>query len=176
MQLIKSIVAISGMLGLFLAAKVSASESETAQLWNDVKFDRFLRCTVIDQSHTKGRFKRGAEVEIAYNSTTGEIWALQRRIDIDNEKGGEMKGHGSTKLQQASVMSDFREILILTKDLDYETIITTLTLSIDRVQLTVEGAFTYWHKQSRYNEAMNGECVIVQPSEAFDWALINHKI
>ena len=175
--MLKTLFKVSGVLVLFSTAKVSASDTETTQLWNDTKFDRFLRCTVIDQSHTKGRFKRGADIEVAYNSTTGEIWALQRRIDIDNEKGGEMKGHGSTKLQEAKLAFDFREMLILVDDLDYEmNRVTTLMLPIDRVQLTVEGAFTYWHKQSRYNEAMNGECVIVQPSEAFDWALINHKI
>jgi hypothetical protein len=173
--MLKTVLTISGILGLFLAAKVSASDTETAQLWNDVTFDKFLRCELIDQKLlSKGRWEMGAEVEVAYNSKTGEIWTLQRRINIDNKKGGETDRHGSTELKEASITFDFQNILILTQRLSYDrTTITELLLPIDRVQLTVEDARTYWAAD---RQKFSGECVVVPSSEPFDWALINHKI
>ena len=118
----------------------------------------------------------GAEVEVAYNSKTGEIWTLQRRINIDNKKGGETDRHGSTELKEASITFDFQNILILTQRLSYErTTITELLLPIDRAQLTVEDARTYWSADSNPKK-YSGECVVVPSSEPFDWTLINHKI
>jgi hypothetical protein len=174
MKLSKTVLTISGILVLFLAAKVSASDTETAQLWNDVTFDKFLRCELIKKLN-KGRYERGAEVEVAYNSTTGEIWTLQRRIDIDNKNGGETEWHGSTKLNTASITFEFQKILILTQRLSNAgTTIIELLLPIDRAQLTVEDARTYWSANSP--REYSGECVVVPSSEPFDWTLINQKI
>ena len=82
-----------------MSPTISASDKETASLWDNSKvtFNKFLKCQVIDKNRLLKGYKIGAEIEVAYNSSNGEVWTQQRAIRINN-KGEEIRGHGSTRL------------------------------------------------------------------------------
>ena len=160
---------------LFLMSPtISASDKETASLWDNSKvtFNKFLKCQVIDKNRLLKGYKIGAEIEVAYNSSNGEVWTQQRAIRINN-KGEEIRGHGSTRLDEANITFSFKSILITASRLNYDrTTTTTLMLPIDRGQLTVTKAIILNEDRDNFD----GECSPADLSEAFEWTQIDRQI
>lgn len=160
---------------LFLMSPIiSASNKNKASLWDssEVTFNRFLKCQVFDQKRLEKGFKIGSEIEVAYNSLNGEIWAKQKAIQLNN-KGKEISRHGVVILDEGRINFSFNKILIIIENLNYDnTTRTDLMLPIDRSDLTVAGAIIRFGDRANFS----GECSPVDFSEAFEWTQIDRQI